>query len=150
MAIAHYIYGVPITIKEYLRPTSKIAAKMSPVPLWKLAAASGPYVKIAALSGAAAVILGAYGSHKQYPEDKKQDLKQVFETASRYHFVHTLAILGLPFCRAPYLAGTFLLSGIALFCGTCYYYAFTNDKEWNKLTPVGGVCLILGWLSMCI
>lgn len=36
-----------------------------PVPLWKLAAASGPYVKFAAISGAAAVILGAVGSHSK-------------------------------------------------------------------------------------
>lgn len=36
-----------------------------PVPLWKLAAASGPYVKLAAISGAAAVILGAVGSHSK-------------------------------------------------------------------------------------
>lgn len=34
-----------------------------PTPLWKLAAANGPYVKCAALSGAMAVVLGAIGSH---------------------------------------------------------------------------------------
>ena len=34
-------------------------------PLWKLAANAGPFVKIAALNGAAAVILGAYGSHSK-------------------------------------------------------------------------------------
>jgi len=44
----------------------KIEVKMAPpVPLWKLAAASGPYVRFAALSGAAAVILGAIGSHRK-------------------------------------------------------------------------------------
>lgn len=37
-----------------------------PEPLWKLAQATGPYVRLAALSGAAAVILGAYGSHSKY------------------------------------------------------------------------------------
>lgn len=37
-----------------------------PIPLWKLAAATGPYIKCAALSGAMAVILGAYGSHSKY------------------------------------------------------------------------------------
>lgn len=34
-----------------------------PLPLWKLAVNTGPYVKLAAISGAAAVILGAVGSH---------------------------------------------------------------------------------------
>lgn len=36
-----------------------------PVPLWKLASCAGPYVKLAGLSGAAAVILGAYGAHSK-------------------------------------------------------------------------------------
>lgn len=38
---------------------------MVSVPLWKLAASTGPYVKFAAVSGAAAVILGAIGSHSK-------------------------------------------------------------------------------------
>lgn len=34
-----------------------------PPVLWKLAAASGPWIKLAGLSGATAVMLGAYGAH---------------------------------------------------------------------------------------
>ena len=34
-------------------------------PLWKLASATGPYIRLAALSGASAVMLGAYGSHSK-------------------------------------------------------------------------------------
>lgn len=37
-----------------------------PVPLWRLAAATGPYIRLAAFSGAVAVILGAYGSHRKF------------------------------------------------------------------------------------
>lgn len=35
-------------------------------PLWRLAQATGPFVRIAAISGAAGVILGAYGSHSMF------------------------------------------------------------------------------------
>ncbi|XP_076667039.1 transmembrane protein 256 homolog isoform X1 [Andrena cerasifolii] len=146
-----YAWGTVTAIKDYISPPSKVQIIMAPpVPLWKLAVATGPYVRFAGLSGAAAVILGAYGSHRQYPKAKEVNLKQVFETANRYHYIHTLAMLGLPLCRTPYLAATFLISGTVLFCGTCYYYAFTGDKQYSKLTPIGGVCLIIGWLSMCI
>ncbi|XP_031833579.1 transmembrane protein 256 [Nomia melanderi] len=134
-------------------PAQKVIEKMSPpIPLWKLAAAAGPYVKLAALSGAAAVGLGAYGSHREYPEAESRSLdrRQVFETANRYHYIHTLAMLSLPFCRAPYLGAIFFMSGMIMFCGSCYYYAFTGDRNYRSITPVGGVCLIVGWLSMCI
>ncbi|XP_076762410.1 transmembrane protein 256 homolog [Xylocopa sonorina] len=146
-----YVWRTATSVAGYMNLKPKGEIKMPPpVPLWKLAASSGPYVRLAALSGATAVILGAYGSHRSYPEHSKIDQKQVFETASRYHFIHTLALLGLPLCRAPFLAATFLLSGIVLFSGTCYYYAFTGDKQLNRLTPMGGICFIMGWLSMCI
>ena len=37
-----------------------------PPQLYKLASADGPFVKLAALSGMAAVVLSAYGSHSKY------------------------------------------------------------------------------------
>lgn len=37
------------------------------------------------LSGSAAVILGAYGAHRQFPESKSgRDLKVVFETGKSF------------------------------------------------------------------
>ena len=47
-----------------LKPKTIETIKMvQPEPLWKLARASGPFFRLAAISGAAAVVLGAYGSH---------------------------------------------------------------------------------------
>ncbi|XP_011306292.1 uncharacterized protein [Fopius arisanus] len=83
-----------------------------PEPLWKSAAASGPYLKLAGFSGATAVILGAYGAHRKYKDDQ---LKQVFETANRYHFYHSLATVGLVTCRAPILTATLWMSGSLMF-----------------------------------
>lgn len=74
---------------------------MEKIPLWKLAAETGPFVRIAAIMGATGVILGAYGAHRKYPKDTPQDLKGIFETANRYHFFHTLALFGVPMCRNP-------------------------------------------------
>lgn len=47
----------------------------------------------------------------QYPEAKGVNLRQVFETANRYHYIHTLAMLGLPLCRTPYLVCLTLARG---------------------------------------
>ncbi|KAH0564354.1 transmembrane protein 256 homolog [Cotesia glomerata] len=135
-------------IVSYSGLTPKVEYKMiPPEPLWKLAASSGPFIRLAGINGAAAVILGAYGAHRKFPDD---NLKQVFETANRYHFYHALAMLGLSLCRAPMITAAFWLSGTMMFSGSCYYYAFTGDKRLSKITPFGGTCFILGWLTMCI
>ncbi|XP_076638609.1 transmembrane protein 256 [Colletes latitarsis] len=118
------------------------------LPLWKLTT-TRPYMIFAGISGASAVIIGAYFAHSKNPKGSIEK-REIIETANRYHFFHSLALLGLPLCRKPFLTGTFLISGIVLFCGTNYYSAHTDDKQFNKVIPVGGVCFILGWLSMCL
>ncbi|XP_034951041.1 transmembrane protein 256 homolog [Chelonus insularis] len=136
------------SIITYSGLTPKVEPKMiPPEPLWKLAASAGPYLRLAGISGASAVILGAYGAHKEF---KDEQLKQVFDTANRYHFYHSLAMIGLSLCRKPFLTATLLLSGMVMFSGTCYYYAFTGDRRFSMITPYGGICFILAWLSMCI
>ncbi|KAK0083537.1 hypothetical protein PV325_008643 [Microctonus aethiopoides] len=135
------------TIGYYAGLAAKSECKMvAPEPLWKLASHCGPYMKLAGISGATAVILGAYGAHRDYPDEH---LKQVFETANKYHFYHSLAMLSLVLCRTPRLTAALWLSGTMMFSGSCYYYAFTGDKRMSKITPFGGTCFILGWLTLC-
>ncbi|XP_023017214.2 transmembrane protein 256 homolog [Leptinotarsa decemlineata] len=117
-------------------------------PLWKMAAEGGPFIKIAGIMGASAVALGAYGAHKKYPKDKVNELKPIYETASRYHFFHTLALLAVPMTRYPSVTGSLLITGTILFSGACYYHAFTGENKLGKMAPIGGTLLIFGWLSM--
>uniref|UniRef100_A0A1B6F9X0 DUF423 domain-containing protein n=1 Tax=Cuerna arida TaxID=1464854 RepID=A0A1B6F9X0_9HEMI len=123
---------------------------MEPLPLWQLASSGGYYVRLAGILGASAVALGAYGAHSTFPKDDKIELKEVFERANKYHFIHSLAMLGVPLCRCPKTSGTFFMLGIAMFSGTCYYLALTGDRSFNKITPVGGICFILGWLALAL
>ncbi|CAB0016801.1 unnamed protein product [Nesidiocoris tenuis] len=125
--------------------------QMAPDPLWKLAGNSGYLVKAAGASGALAVILGAYGAHTILPDKEKDEAtKRAFQTANTYHSMHSLALLGAPLCRYPALTGGLMSLGIFMFCGTIYYAAVTGDNRLRKLTPVGGTCFILGWLSMVL
>lgn len=70
-------------------------------PLWKLVGRNHHFVRLAGLSGASAVILGAIGSHKLHPAHEKDETKTIFETANRFHFFHSLALLSVPFARYP-------------------------------------------------
>ena len=39
-------------------------------------------------------------------------------------------------------------TGIAIFSGTLYVLALTNVKWLGAITPIGGVCLLAGWLTL--
>jgi len=133
------------------KPETKIVIKMDPEPLWKLAGRSNCMVRLAGLSGATAVMLGAYGAHSLLNDETKDDnLKKTFETANRYHFFHTIALLGVPLCKYPLLTGSLMVAGMTVFCGSCYYFALTGDHKYRRITPFGGTCLILGWLAMAL
>lgn len=135
------------------RPQEIPAPVMTPAPLpalFKLASCSGIFIRLAGLSGAAAVGLGAYGAHSIMNEEGNELKKRVFETANKYHFYHTIALLAVPMCHYPVVTGSLLTAGMLMFCGPCYYMSITGKDQLRKLTPFGGVCLIVGWLSMII
>uniref|UniRef100_A0A182NYG9 Uncharacterized protein n=1 Tax=Anopheles dirus TaxID=7168 RepID=A0A182NYG9_9DIPT len=134
--------------------TTTTVAQQAYPPLWKLLGGSRYIVRLAGISGAAAVVAGAYGAHHHFitkDEDiQERDPRQIFEMTNRYHFMHTLALLAAPLARRPYLTTVLMASGMTLFCGTCYYIAFTNDRRVAKFTPMGGFLLIFAWLSFVI
>ena len=43
------------------------------------------------------------------------EFKQVFETANKYHFLHSLALLGVPLCRKPLLVSYYKSLTLLLF-----------------------------------
>uniref|UniRef100_A0A8I5YBI7 Transmembrane protein 256 n=1 Tax=Rattus norvegicus TaxID=10116 RepID=A0A8I5YBI7_RAT len=74
--------------------------------------------------------------------------KELFDKANKHHFLHSLALLGVPYCRKPVWAGLLLASGTTLFCTSFYYQALSGDTSIQTLGPVGGSLLILGWLAL--
>uniref|UniRef100_A0A131Z0P8 Conserved plasma membrane protein n=1 Tax=Rhipicephalus appendiculatus TaxID=34631 RepID=A0A131Z0P8_RHIAP len=83
-------------------------------------------------------------------DDVPEELKEAFDRANHYHFLHTLALLGVPLTRRPALVGSLLLVGMGLFCGSCYAYALTGNPSVKYGAPFGGTVLILAWLSILL
>lgn len=108
------------------------------------------FIRLAGLSGAVAVSLGAYGAHGFRGKDVDPELKHTFEVANRYHFFHTIALLGVPMSNRPVLTGTLMTAGMFLFCGSCYYHSLTDNKAIRNVTPYGGFLLIFAWASMIL
>jgi len=105
----------------------------------------------ASLSGLLAVTLGAFGAHGLKGK-LSAELFSAFQTAVQYHFYHTLALLvvGLLLLRFPaerWLLGSgacFVL-GLLLFCGSLYALALGGPRWLGPITPLGGLCFMLGW-----
>ncbi|TMS01957.1 transmembrane protein 256 [Larimichthys crocea] len=104
--------------------------------------------RLAALSGASAVSLGAYGAHGFKESDPDDYQRVLFETANKYHFYHSLALLGAAHSGKPAVAGTLLIAGMGMFCGSLYHQALTKDPALRKIAPIGGVAMIAGWLAI--
>lgn len=113
-------------------------------------ALNSSYITVAALSGAIAVGLGAFGSHGLRHIVSPESLS-VWKTAVEYQFIHTLALLFvalLPKNRA-FLATFWLwVLGMGLFSGSLYMMVLTGQRVLGVVTPVGGTMLILGWLVL--
>jgi uncharacterized membrane protein YgdD (TMEM256/DUF423 family) len=112
------------------------------------------FVAAGALALATGVALGAIASHAAgrapHPEAAR-----LLQTAVLYLLVHGLALVlaGVlaRFGRSRWLvlAGAAFLAGIALFCGSLCWLAFTATSA-GPLAPVGGSAFIAGWLLLAV
>src|SRR5690554_982959 len=114
------------------------------------------YIKLAAVLGGLAVAIGAFGAHGLEAILTEHGRVDTFETAVKYHFYHTLAILltgVLMMMRAEkmykYSANAFLL-GIIIFSGSLYTLSLTNLSWLGAVTPFGGLSFIIGWVLLFI
>ena len=79
-----------------------------------------------------------------------------FQTGAEYQMAHSLALLavGLLADRRKSacinLAGTSFLLGIVLFSGSLYLLTITGVTKWGMVTPIGGVCFLIGWAALAI
>jgi uncharacterized membrane protein YgdD (TMEM256/DUF423 family) len=113
-----------------------------------------PWVATAAAVGALGVALGAFGAHalrgRLAPE-----LLAAWQTGVLYHLVHSVALLGLGLFatatgRSVLVPAALWTAGIALFSGSLYLLAGAGQRWAGPITPLGGLCLIGGWLALLV
>lgn len=111
---------------------------------------------IIAITGALAVVLGAFGAHGLKAQLSVDQLAS-YNTAVKYHFIHVLIMAVLYFSsgRSRVVSISFYLFfiGIILFSGSIYLLATRdltgmNNSILGPITPIGGVFFILGWLNL--
>jgi uncharacterized membrane protein YgdD (TMEM256/DUF423 family) len=111
---------------------------------------------LAAVSGAMAVVLGAFGAHGLKPFLDAYQL-DIYNKAVLYHFIHTLIILIALNGENVWArrSGITFFAGILLFSGSLYLLATAHVTGIPKailgpVTPLGGLCFIAGWLMLAV
>jgi uncharacterized membrane protein YgdD (TMEM256/DUF423 family) len=121
-------------------------------------------IRTAAITGALSVAIGAFGAHGLEGMVEANKLNEAdlstFETAVRYQFYHTFALLalgiGYSFINARFakLAAIFFLAGILIFSGSLYMLVLSEPLTGSRLsflgaiTPLGGLSFIMGWIFL--
>lgn len=100
---------------------------------------------LAALSGAVAVMAGAYGAHgiSGLPADWMR-------TGALYQLIHAVAAVALLQGGRHRVTARLFLGGAALFAGTLYAMALGAPHWLGAITPLGGVGMIAGWVCLAV
>ena len=110
-------------------------------------------IQLAAILGACAVGIGAFGAHGLKEILTETGRSETFETGVKYHFYHAIAILLIgilalvkPEWKKLDLAAILMAVGILIFSGSLYVLSLTGITWLGAITPLGGVAFIAGWI----
>jgi uncharacterized membrane protein YgdD (TMEM256/DUF423 family) len=119
------------------------------------------YLRLGALTGAFAVIFGAFGAHYLKTILGEESIVS-FQTGVQYQFYHAFAIIVTGLLVKRYhskwiiQAGRLFMAGIVLFSGSIYLLTIlkgTGEEDLGALalvTPLGGLLFIAGWICLAI
>lgn len=108
---------------------------------------------VGAILAGLAVLLGAFGAHGLKSKVSPEDLA-IFETGVRYHMYHALGLLlfgviGFNVSQdVVQIPAYFLTAGILIFSGSLYLLVITDTRWLGAVTPIGGLCFIIGWFLL--
>lgn len=108
------------------------------------------FAALGALNGLVAVAAGAFGAHALKAR-LDADRLAVWETGARYQMYHALALVAVAWlcertgARAATAAGWSMTAGIVLFSGSLYALALSGVRGLGAVTPLGGLCFLVGW-----
>ncbi len=102
------------------------------------------------------VALGAFGAHALSGRIS-EDMLNVFRTGVQYEMYHALALIAVGVMlrigiggRMMHISGWLFVVGIILFSGSLYVLSTSGVKILGAITPVGGLCILAGWVLFLI
>ena len=111
------------------------------------------WIKLGGILGGLSVMLGAFGAHSLKERLTEKSLA-TFQTGVQYQFMHSIALilvgllmlnLGEESSKRLNRSGWFFAIGILLFSGSLYSLALGGPRWLGPVTPLGGLCFMIGW-----
>lgn len=102
------------------------------------------------------VLSGALGAHALKDYLLKSNSVNNYILATNYMFYHGMGLLFVAFAQDRYPAipfhhaGWLFVAGTLMFQGNLYLMSLTGIRLTGMLTPVGGLCLMAGWLMFAL
>jgi len=114
------------------------------------------FLVIAAISGFFAVVVGAFAAHG-LKQIIAPEMLEVVKTGVQYQMYHALALLLValwlshkPAARGLKAGGLAFILGSLLFSGSLYALALGAPRWLGPITPLGGLCFLIGWVSLLV
>lgn len=110
---------------------------------------------IVSVLGVTGVAAGAMGAHALGAWVSPERVR-IWETGAQYHLVHAVVLLVLSLGSDARLgrwlswARAAVLTGVVLFSFSLYALVLLDQPVFARVTPVGGLSLMLGWLLLGI
>jgi uncharacterized membrane protein YgdD (TMEM256/DUF423 family) len=114
------------------------------------------FLVIAAVSGFFAVVIGAFAAHG-LKQMLAPEMIEVVKTGVQYQMYHALVLMLValwlkqkPAMSGLKAAGLAFILGTLLFSGSLYGLALGAPRWLGPITPLGGLCFLVGWLLLTI
>ena len=114
-------------------------------------------VLMGGIFGLLGVAIGAFGAHALKGVLTVNETTTTFQTGVQYHMMHALALLLVGVLHSQLhpnrhlrIVGWLFTIGILLFSGSLYTLAITKIGIFGAITPLGGVCFLIGWFLIIL
>ena len=114
------------------------------------------FLQTGAILAALSVAIGAFGAHVFKASLEAMGRTDTFETAARYQMYGAIGLLIIGILSNTFkhafirYAGNALLVGTIIFAGALYMICATGVTMWGAVAPIGGTCLIVGWVLVAL
>lgn len=111
------------------------------------------WTALASINLAIAVSLGAFGAHGLKSIASTEQLAW-WQTGTMYFFFHALGLLMVSILikhfSYSHTPAYLLQAGIIIFSGSLYAMALGAPRWLGAITPIGGLLMISGWITLAI